>query len=108
MNNIYTLSKRKPLTNEGNQSVYYNCRLFRTKNYTSIDIAKRQQNQSRCITIECPAKLKVIFYGKSRAEVSCLGSGLHNHNLQKINVIKYNTTVCELAVDEVFKSCKSL
>src|SRR5438552_15264466 len=106
MDNIYTLSKRKPPTAEGNQSVYYNCRLFRTKDYIPVDIAKRQRNRSCHTAIECPAKLKVVFYGKSRVEVSRQGSGLHNHNLQEIDAVKCNTAVRGLAADKDAKAYK--
>ena len=44
MDNMYTLSNRGSLTKNGTRSNYYNCRFFRTKDYTPVDIAKRQQN----------------------------------------------------------------
>jgi len=88
MNNIYTLNKRHPPTNNGRRSVHYNCWLFRTKNYTPVDIRKWQRNQSCCTAIGYPARLKVVFYGESRIEVSCQGSELHNHDLREIDAAK--------------------
>ena len=41
MDNMYTLSTRNPPIKDGTRSIYYNCRLFRTKDYTPVDIAKR-------------------------------------------------------------------
>jgi hypothetical protein len=106
MDNIYTLSKRHPPTNDGRRSVYYNCRLFRTKDYTPIDIAKRQRNRSCRTAIGCPAKLKVVFYGECRVEVSRQGPELHNHDLRDIDAAKRNTAIRELAADEVAKGYK--
>ena len=107
MDNMYTLSTRNPPTKDGTRSVYYNCRLFRTKDYTPVDIAKRQRNRSCRTAIGCTAKLKVVFYTTSRVEVSRLGSGLHNHDLTKIDAIKCNTAIRGLAVDEIVKDYKS-
>ena len=81
MDNIYTFSNRDSLTKNGTCSIYYNCRLFRMKDYTPVDIVKRQRNRSCCTAIGCSAKLKMIYYGESRVEVSCQGSEMHNHNL---------------------------
>src|SRR5436190_536621 len=106
MDNIYTLSTRNPPTKDGTRSVYYNCRLFRTKDYTPVDIAKRQRNRSCRTAIGCTAKLKVVFYTTSRVEVSRLGSGLHNHDLTKIDAVKCNTAIHELAAGEIAKGYK--
>src|SRR5436189_2210628 len=103
MDNMYTLSTRNPPTKDGTRSVYYNCRLFRTKDYTPVDIAKRQRNRSCRTAIGCPAKLKVIYYGESRMEVSRQGSEMYNHDLQEIDAAKCNTAIRELAADEVAK-----
>jgi hypothetical protein len=74
MDNIYTISNRGNPTNNGTRFNYYKCRLFRTNDYTPVEIAKRQQNRSCRTAIGCPAKLKVVFYGESRVEVSRLGT----------------------------------
>ena len=106
MDNMYTLSKRHPPTNDGTQSVYYNCRFFRTKDYIPVDIAKRQRNRSCRTATGCPAKLKLVFYGQSRVEISRSGPGLHNHDLREIDSAKRNTAIRELAADEVAKGYK--
>src|SRR5436190_2369997 len=106
MDNIYTLSNQGSLIKNGTRSIYYNCRLFRTKDYTPVDIAKRQRNRSCRTAIGCPAKLKVIYYGESRVEVSRQGSEMHNHDLQEIDAAKCNTAIHELAAGEIAKGYK--
>ena len=79
---------------------------FFAQRTTPVDAAKRQRNRSCRTAVGCPAKLKVVFYGESRVEVSRQGSRLHNHDLQEIDAVKCNTAVRELAASEVAKGYK--